>query len=865
MVKAGLVNKKTNDLVPLKGISITANIVDFTAEVTINQRYENQEKQPIEAIFVFPLDPDSSICGLEVFMEGKHIVGKVKEKQKARDKYEDAIAQGHTAIKMEKEVDGVFNMNVGNIAPEKQCIVTIRYVTELTATEDKELRFFIPTTITPLFVPKHQEIKDIAPLLETEYTPKVGYGFTLNMNISMASEITEIKSQSHEIKSEINKKFGTITLLTEPDESLSKDFEILIQVTEPHEPRAIIQYKDTENKEREYAALMSFYPDIADKDVQTELLFLIDRSGSMSGTPIRSVSETLDIFLHAIPDTCAFNIIGFGSNYETLFPTSVKYSQESLEKALSHAKNMRANLGGTELLRPLQYIFSNQPMEGYARQVFLLTDGEVYNVDELKNLVRFQSSTTRVFTFGIGSSASRALVKGIAEAGGGQAEFIVNNEDIRPSVMRQLNRALQPAITNVSIEFVNGPKPDVVSPFRLPSIFAESRLLVYALFKKNDPVQAVLNGISSGQKIQWKLDLDPKSNAFEGSAIHALAARKMISEIEEKTSQFHTNDGKIKSEFNQKKLDDKIVELSTNFGVMSSKTSFIAVVKDLERPDDLEKDLGEMVVRKVKVQESQQYQGFSYPTQQSYSGYNQYQGYGQYQAFSNPQSFNAFSYTSNYVQPSYAYPQSTTSGNADMSQLLSSLSARRSVAMDDDDDDGNPFEGNALNDEDEDIFGDDDSDKDNDKVNGKYKYKDKYEDKDEDEDIFGDDDSDEDNDSRKFLQEQEQDMKFEQNERLDENFFDESPQFNTFGGFDTGYAEFESPQMEMDINKAIALSLQEANIPHPTVTESVVQKKARSKKKEFLLQNSKQKLFILLLVLNLLMDLLNRMIIFSLL
>ena len=32
---------------------------------------------------------------------------------------------------------------------------------------------------------------------------------------------------------------------------------------------------------------------------------------------------------------------------------------------------------GTEILSPLQFVLMKPPLEGYARQVFVLTDGEV--------------------------------------------------------------------------------------------------------------------------------------------------------------------------------------------------------------------------------------------------------------------------------------------------------------------------------------------------------------------------------------------------------------------------------------------------------------------------------------------------------
>ena len=46
----------------------------------------------------------------------------------------------------------------------------------------------------------------------------------------------------------------------------------------------------------------------------------------------------------------------------------------------------------------------------------------------------FTLSLSRVFTFGIGSGASTALVKGLAKAGNGTAEFIQEGERLQPKV-----------------------------------------------------------------------------------------------------------------------------------------------------------------------------------------------------------------------------------------------------------------------------------------------------------------------------------------------------------------------------------------------------------------------------------------------
>jgi hypothetical protein len=88
-----------------------------------------------------------------------------------------------------------------------------------------------------------------------------------------------------------------------------------------------------------------------------------------------------------------------------------------LEIATKHVQQMSANLGGTNILRPLQEVLQSKPKEGYPRQLFILTDGEVGNTQACVDFVRKHADTTRVFTFGVGNDASQDLVRGLAKAG----------------------------------------------------------------------------------------------------------------------------------------------------------------------------------------------------------------------------------------------------------------------------------------------------------------------------------------------------------------------------------------------------------------------------------------------------------------
>ena len=62
-----------------------------------------------------------------------------------------------------------------------------------------------------------------------------------------------------------------------------------------------------------------------------------------------------------------------------MFPSSVRYEDKNVKPATEKVNKMQADLGGTEIYNPLEIILIEKPIQGYPRQVFLLTDGQVSN------------------------------------------------------------------------------------------------------------------------------------------------------------------------------------------------------------------------------------------------------------------------------------------------------------------------------------------------------------------------------------------------------------------------------------------------------------------------------------------------------
>ena len=73
-----------------------------------------------------------------------------------------------------------------------------------------------------------------------------------------------------------------------------------------------------------------------------EFIFVIDRSGSMSGSRIRMACQAAQLFLKSLPQNSKFNVVSFGSNFNFMFSESVDYTQKNIKSAISKIKKFDA-------------------------------------------------------------------------------------------------------------------------------------------------------------------------------------------------------------------------------------------------------------------------------------------------------------------------------------------------------------------------------------------------------------------------------------------------------------------------------------------------------------------------------------------
>jgi len=392
--------------VPLTGVKVRVKARGPFARVSVSQQYENREKVPIEAVYAFPLEEGSAVCGFTVLLDGKRIEGRVLSKDQAFEHYDVAMMDGHGAFLLDQDRPDVFTASVGNLLPGRSATIELTYLTELVP-EGNGVRLSLPTTISPRYHPAHRrdfegmtDIERLSPPISPEGTP---YRLDLEVTADLLTPVRIVESPSHKIRSEIT---GTIvrTTLIGDEGALDRDFVLRLEAVEPFQPVSL-QARDEEG---DRYALVSFRPElpVLAERAPVEVVFLVDCSGSMRGSSITEAKRALLLCLQSLLPGDRFNVVRFGSRHQKLFEQSMAYGDQTLTRGRDSANRMDADLGGTEILRPLKEVLEAPAEHDLPRRVVRLTDGQVSNEDEVIRLAREHRDRSTVFAFGIGAGSS---------------------------------------------------------------------------------------------------------------------------------------------------------------------------------------------------------------------------------------------------------------------------------------------------------------------------------------------------------------------------------------------------------------------------------------------------------------------------
>ncbi|NXG40308.1 VW5B1 protein, partial [Dromaius novaehollandiae] len=342
-----------------------------------------------------------------------------------------------------------------------------------------------------------------------------------------------VESPTHELRADADpsaRSAKSIVITLADKHTFDRPVEILIHPSEPYKPHILMEDGDMTPAEYEQhlkgkndfikgtkkdpsaekkteiirkrlnkdlphhpVVMLNFCPDL--RTVQPDLgkahgefVFLVDRSGSMSAVDISRVKDALLVVLKSLRPACLFNVVGFGSTFKALFPASQTYCEESLAVACESVKKIRADMGAANVFSPLKWVVRQPIHRGHPRLLFLLTRGAAGDTGKVLELLRNHACSTRCYSFGIGREPCRRLVRGLAAVSKGSAEFPAEGERLQPKMIKSLKKAMAPALSDVSVEWVFPESTEVlVSPVSARCLFPGDRLVGYGVVCNTSP------------------------------------------------------------------------------------------------------------------------------------------------------------------------------------------------------------------------------------------------------------------------------------------------------------------------------------------------------------------------------------------
>ena len=471
-------------------VFISCEVNEIFASTEVTQYFTNELENPIELKILFPINKKLSLSKFIVSMDEKNIISKVMSKEKAEEKYVDTIASGNVGFKSSYEDENKsYSVNIGNLAPKKQVKLQTNFI-QMVDNKDLSYEFNIIENY-PAFYYDGAKInfsennnKKLETKIKIETQSKITRLIPMYVNdeIKKNSEYNVKYSPDYK-KAEIEYKNNKPNL--DKNEAKNEDednnFRILFRTENMNKPFIYSQFNPI-LKETAYSINYTYIskylkeipvPEKPDEDntisyvlkyEKNEInetpglfVFLIDQSGSMSGRPMELVRKALLLFIQSLPENSYFQLIGFGSEFKKYNEEPVIYNKENVDNIIKIINELTADLGGTNISKPLAEIFNSESYSkiDLSKNIFLLTDGEVFDREKCIELISNNSSKFRVHALGIGNSFDEVLIKQCGKLGKGSSSFVKKLEKINSVVIDTLNKGLRPYITDLKFEFEN--------------------------------------------------------------------------------------------------------------------------------------------------------------------------------------------------------------------------------------------------------------------------------------------------------------------------------------------------------------------------------------------------------------------------
>jgi len=546
----------------IQEVEVNARLVDQVAQVQVSQSFVNTGGRPLEVSFVFPLPYDGAVDRLTLMVDGKEYPAKLLKADEARRLYEEIVRKNRDPALLEWIGTGLFKTSVFPVPPGQKRTVVLRY-TQLCRKMEGMTDFLFP-------------------LSTAKYTSEPVERVGIRVSIESQEDIKNVYSPTHSVEIRRADPRHCAVEMVLKNEVPTSDFRLFYDVGLGKLGARLISFRPDRDTDRDGYFLLLVSPDIkaaTAKPVPKTVVFVVDRSGSMSGKKLEQAKGALKFVLENLRQGDLFNVIAYDSDVEAFRPELQRFDDASRRAAVGFVEGLYAG-GSTNIDAALRAALRQLQDASRPNYVLFLTDGLPTTgvTNEMKiceNAREANRVRARIFTFGVGFDVNARLLERLARDSHGQGEYVRPNEDIEDRVSRLFRRIEAPVLTDIKIDVSldehrpeAGPVLNRVYPKGSLDISAGEQLVVVGRYKTPGRAKVVITGSVAGtsQRFDFPAQLVDRSPDEANSFVERLWAIRRVGEILDEI------DLKGKNE----ELIRELVELSTRHGIITPYTSFLA-------------------------------------------------------------------------------------------------------------------------------------------------------------------------------------------------------------------------------------------------------------------------------------------------
>jgi Ca-activated chloride channel family protein len=545
----------------ITALEVDAKLTDQIARVQVSQKFKNTGGQVMEVAFVFPLPYDGAIDQLTLLVDGKEYQAKLLPADEARKNYEEIVRKNRDPALLEWLGQGMFQTSVFPIPPGAERTITLRY--------------------TQLCRKSHGLTDFLFPLSTAKYTSQPVEKLRIRLAVDSQEPINNVYSPTHTVK--IDRPDGKHAVVTYDATGIvpGEDFRLLYDAGEGSVAASVLSYRPKADEDGYFLLLATPQIESADSQpVAKTVVFVVDRSGSMTGEKLEQAKGALKFVLNNLREGDLFNIVAYDSEIETFRPELQRLNDETRTAAISYVAGLYAG-GSTDINAALRRGLEMLTDSSRPSYMIFLTDGlptagEMGETAIVNNAAQSNHVRARLFTFGVGYDVNSRLLDKLARANFGESEYVRPDEDIEAAVSKLYRRIGAPVMTDVSIElFSKGVKPaeaklNRVYPKGPFDLFAGDQVVVVGRYSNpgtNDNVLQ-LKGTVNGepQEFVFTTELAKLSRDDTNSFVGKLWATRRVGEIIDEMDLKGRNEELVK----------ELVALATEHGILTPYTSFLA-------------------------------------------------------------------------------------------------------------------------------------------------------------------------------------------------------------------------------------------------------------------------------------------------